>query len=127
MLKPPPQAPYMAEKKNDQLHPDPYSEAIRYPLLWPAHFIGSLSFSMASGHGHFFRVRIAGKQYFPPLLAQCEVYRVRTQIKMFCPYAHSMGGGPSVIGRAERRSETGHTILDIVVPSQTYDIVCQGF
>ncbi len=43
-------------RKNDLLHPDPYSEAIRYPLRGPAHFMGPLVFSTASCHGHFFRI-----------------------------------------------------------------------
>ncbi len=109
VLKPPPPAPYMAEK-NDLLHPDLYSEAIRYPLRGPAHFIGPLAFSMASGYGHFFRVETAGKPSFPALLARCEAYGMRPQIKRFGQYAHSMGGGPRVIGTAGRRREKRHTI-----------------
>jgi hypothetical protein len=44
-----------------------------------AHFICPLAFSMASGHGHFFRIGLplAEKTYFPPLFARCEAYRMR--------------------------------------------------
>ncbi len=58
----------------------------------------------------FFRVGTTGKQYFPALLAWCEAYRMRPQIKRFGPYAHSMGGGPRVIGTAGRRRVKRHTI-----------------
>ncbi len=51
----------MAEKKGP-LHPDLYREAIRYPWRGPAHFMAPLAFSMASGHGQFFRP--AEKPYF---------------------------------------------------------------
>jgi hypothetical protein len=45
-------------KKKNLLHPDPYSEAIRYPLRGHAHFMGPLpvAFSTASCDGHFFRI-----------------------------------------------------------------------
>jgi hypothetical protein len=35
-------------KQNDLLHPDPYREAIRYPLRGPAHLMGPLASSTAS-------------------------------------------------------------------------------
>jgi hypothetical protein len=102
-------APCMEEKK-DQLHRDPFSEAIRYPLRGPAHFMGPLAFSMASDHGHCFRIRTAEKPYSPPLLARCEAYMMCKLFKRFSPYTHSMGGGPRVIGTAGHRPEKRHTI-----------------
>ncbi len=82
----------MAGKK-DQLHPDPFSEAIRYPFRGPTHFMGPLAFSMASGHGHFFRIETAENLFLLILIAQCKAYRMHTLFKI-CPYAHSMGGDP---------------------------------
>jgi hypothetical protein len=67
VLKLPPPAPCMAEKKE----PVAPSEAIRYPLQGPAHFMGPLAFCMASCHGHFFRIGTAEKPNFPPFLAWC--------------------------------------------------------
>jgi hypothetical protein len=37
------------------------------PIAGPAHFMNPLAFSMASSHGHFFRIGTAEKPYFPPL------------------------------------------------------------
>jgi hypothetical protein len=85
--------------RNVLLHPSPYSEALRYPLSGSAHFMGPQAFSMATGHGHFFRVGLAAKPYFPPpMFAQCEAYRMRLLFKSFGPYAHSMGEGPRMFG-----------------------------
>jgi hypothetical protein len=51
---------------------------------------------------------------------------MRTQIKRFGPYAHSMGGGPRVIGTAGRRREKKdirYRMLTNYV-NVYYDIVC---
>jgi hypothetical protein len=53
--------------------------------------MGPQAFSMASGHGYYFRIRLTEKTHFPPLFAQCKAYRMSVLFKRFGPYSHSMG------------------------------------
>ncbi len=44
--------PLTMPKNKGLSHPDPYSQAIRYPSRGSAHLMGPQAFSMASGDGH---------------------------------------------------------------------------
>jgi hypothetical protein len=119
----PPPAPCMSEKIG-LLHQDPYSEALRYQLREFAHFMGPLAFNMTSGHGHFFRIWPAEKQYFPPSFARWEASRMSSLIKRFGLYAHNMGGGPRMIGTAAAE-RPGRRPRKELRHCQTYNVVCK--